>query len=437
MERADVIIVGAGISGLIVARKLSREGKRVILLEARDRIGGRIHTVHSEVINEYVECGAEFIHGDLPNTIELLKEYGISYSLIPGDVFRFKNGSLLSSPNIITTDKKALTKRLSELKTDMPLKDFLSLYFEGPEYESLRTDVKQFAEGYDSADIEFASTFAFRDEWAQVSEWKQYRIDEGYGALAEALALDCRNNGCVLHLSSPVNTVRWNPHNVQVTTSTGEAFQASAIVITCPLNVLKSGAIHFTPALTRKHTALNKLQMGNVIKIQLFLREEFWKRESVQQHLQRDLSKMSFLLSDAVIPTWWTQYPKQAGQLTGWLPGPKAVRFSHATDEEILRECVRSLSYIFGESEEDLRALIGRYSIHNWVRDQYTLGAYHYTTVDSDYYAHLAGQEVDHTIYFAGEAYGAENGAGLVEAAITSALRTANLVLPRLDQNVA
>jgi monoamine oxidase len=437
MERADVIVVGAGISGLVVARKLSSEGKKVIVLEGRNRIGGRIHTEQNDSANGYVENGAEFIHGNLPLTMNLLDEYGITYSKIPGDVLRYKSGALLTGSDIISSHQKLLKRRLDELKNDLTVKSFLSLYFDGPEYESLRSDVMHFVEGYDGADIAFASTFAFRDEWAETEGWKQYRIDDGYGALADALAMECTDNGCSFHLSCDVQTIRWNPNNVQVTTSTGEVFHAPAIVLTVSIGVLQSGAIRFIPEITRKAAAQNKLHMGNVIKIHLFLREEFWKREEVQKHLGTDMSKLSFMMTDAVIPTWWTQYPKQNRLLTGWLPGPRAARFSESTDAEILHECVRSLSYIFGIEEAEVNNLISRFKIHNWVRDPYSRGAYHYDSVDSDYYTHLAGEPIDNTIFFAGEAYGAESGAGMVEAAIASAQRTAKLLLPGLEQNAA
>lgn len=437
MERADVIIIGAGISGLIVARKLSREGKRVIVLEGRNRIGGRIHTEHNEYSNDYVECGAEFIHGDLPLTMNLLDEYGIGYTKMQGDVFRYKNGRLLPVPDMISSHRKTLMRRLDELKNDLTVKSFLSLYFDGPEYEALRSDVMHFVEGYDGADIAFASTLTFRDELAEMQSWKQYRIDDGYGALTDALALDCSSNGCVFYLSCAAQTIRWSPHQVQVTAATGEVFTAPAVVVTASLGVLQSGAIRFVPELTRKATAQHKLHMGNVIKIHLLLREEFWNSETAEKHLGTDLRKLSFILSDAVIPTWWTQYPKHNGLLTGWLPGPRATRFSEATDAEILHESVRSLSYIFGLAEDDIRTMISHYKIHNWPRDPYARGAYHYDSVDGDYYAHLAGEPIDNTIFFAGEAYGSAHGAGMVEAAIASGLRTAKLMLPGLEQNAA
>lgn len=437
MKRADVIIIGAGISGLVVARKLSREGKRVMVMEGRDRPGGRIDTEHNSITNDYIECGAEFIHGKLPLTLDLLNEYGIGYSKVQGDILRYKNGLLLPSPDMISSHRKLLKRRLDELKNDLTVKSFLSLYFDGPEYESLRSDVMHFVEGYDGADIAFASTLAFRDELADTEDWEQYRVDDGYGALIDALVMECRRNGCEFRFSSAAQTVKWQPHHVQVTDSSGEQFTAGAVVVTVSLGVLQSGSIRFLPELTRKATAQTKLHIGNVIKIHLFLREDFWKSKTAEQHLGADLQKFSFMVSDAVIPTWWTQYPKQNGVLTGWLPGPRALRFSESTDEEILRECIRSLSYIFGVPEPEIRNVINHYQIHNWTRDRFARGAYHYDSVDADYYAHLAGEPIDNTIFYAGEAYGAEHGAGMVEAAIASGLRTAKTILPGLQQNAA
>ena len=79
MNNADVIIIGAGISGLVAARELCRAGQRVIILEARNRCGGRIHTLSQQEFPVIAETGAEFIHGKLPATLGLLKEYKIPY----------------------------------------------------------------------------------------------------------------------------------------------------------------------------------------------------------------------------------------------------------------------------------------------------------------------------------------------------------------------
>ncbi|HZG01862.1 MAG TPA: FAD-dependent oxidoreductase, partial [Chitinophagales bacterium] len=76
MTLYDVIVIGAGASGLVAARELTKHGKKVCILEARDRVGGRIHTARINGFTKPIELGAEFIHGELPLTMSLLKEAG-------------------------------------------------------------------------------------------------------------------------------------------------------------------------------------------------------------------------------------------------------------------------------------------------------------------------------------------------------------------------
>ena len=82
---ADILIIGAGVAGLFAARNLSAAGKKVIILEARDRPGGRIQTLYDPSFELPVEMGAEFVHGDLELTIQLLREAGLKHYAISGD----------------------------------------------------------------------------------------------------------------------------------------------------------------------------------------------------------------------------------------------------------------------------------------------------------------------------------------------------------------
>src|SRR5687767_4675178 len=109
--KADCIVIGAGITGLVLARNLARAGTKIIVLEALDRIGGRIYTVN-EPFSSPLELGAEFSHGDLPLTKELLKEAGgqtveqagLIYEIRVDEIERFK------------TFTEKFSKELQELK---------------------------------------------------------------------------------------------------------------------------------------------------------------------------------------------------------------------------------------------------------------------------------------------------------------------------------
>ena len=86
----NTIIIGAGAAGLLAARELTQANQKVILLEARNRIGGRCYTFSGKDFTEPIELGAEFVHGELPLTLKLLKEAHLKYEPVSGDNFQSK-----------------------------------------------------------------------------------------------------------------------------------------------------------------------------------------------------------------------------------------------------------------------------------------------------------------------------------------------------------
>src|ERR1043165_1936350 len=123
----DVIIIGAGAAGLMAARELTRAGKRILILEARDRIGGRIYTFSGNGFSVPVEAGAEFIHGEAKVTMDVLKEYGIAYAKTDGAFKQIRQGE--QRGEITGEQYGKLEKLLKGLKHDMPVDDFLDRYF--------------------------------------------------------------------------------------------------------------------------------------------------------------------------------------------------------------------------------------------------------------------------------------------------------------------
>jgi len=421
MNKTDILIIGGGAAGLMAARELSRKGKTVLILEAGYRLGGRIHTVTDAAFDKEIELGAEFVHGALPVTLGLLHEYYIPYDKVKGELWHVRHGDAENEDDFIEEDySDVLARRLRELEEDMSLEEFLDTYFINDKYRDLRSSVKGFVEGYDAADISRASTFAFREEWLK-EENDQFRIKGGYVKLVDALARDAQQHGCVIHLSSPVKEVKWKKHQVTVITQQGEQFEASKVLVTVSPGILIAPAdvdssVAFNPALEKKQEAAKAVGYGGVIKVILQFKTAFWKKDG--EH--RRMKDLSFILSDAPIPTWWTQFPHHSATLTGWLGGAATQSMKEATPEEILAEAIRSVAYIFKETESSINSRLMAWRVANWNSNPYYLGAYSYTTVDAEEYRKVLGKPVEDTVFFAGEAIYEGSARGTVEAALIS-----------------
>ncbi|MEL1245751.1 NAD(P)/FAD-dependent oxidoreductase [Flavobacterium sp. DGU11] len=428
MKKTDVIIVGAGASGLMAAYTLANAGKMVVVLEARGRIGGRIHSVN-ENFSAPTELGAEFVHGDLPVTLNLLKEAGIGSQHVGFEMWQYQNDAFAQTEEFIDGWDEFLQK-LNQLENDMPLHDFLEQNFDGAQYAKMRNQVENYVAGYDTADSRDASAFALRNEWNHENEYAQHRVDGGYGTMVNYLANACRNAGTEIHLTNVVHKVSWKSNAVHVTTTDGKQYEADKIIIALPLGVLQApesakGALAFNPPIKEHMKAIHDMGFGSVIKILLEFDEVFWEKEAVGA----DLSNMGFLFSDETVPTYWTQSPVRSRLLTGWLGGPPAYAQKGTSDEAVLQMAMTSLSNIFQTGQEILQDRLVAWHVANWTAESYTRGSYAYDKVESPQARKVLLQPVDGTLYFTGEYLYDGPAMGTVEAALTSGKNAAEMAL--------
>lgn len=435
----DVIIIGAGTAGLVSARELSKKGKKIIILEARDRIGGRIYTKYNSSFHAPLELGAEFIHGKQPLTTGLLKKAGLPYHALNGTMWLRKNGQLKKEEHFIE-EWKMLRKKLKVLKVDMSINAFLFEYFEERKYANLRNSVRDFVSGYDTADPQYASTLALGEEWMKGDNVTQYRPDAGYGKLISYLHDEAKSNGCEVRLSSVVKMIKWGNDFVEVVTGNGTVYNADKAIITVPVGVLQAGeaeegAIHFSPGIPEKMDAVKKIGMGAVIKILLQFNEAFWKSETIKTKTGVNLDDMDFIFSEESIPTWWTQHPKNSALLTGWLGGPNAAALKHTSEDIIIKLALKSLASIFQLTAASLQEAMSSYEVVNWTADPFSKGSYSYATTETRYARKIMAQPVENTLYFAGEAFHEGSEMGTVEAAIASGMQVAECILDSEVEN--
>jgi monoamine oxidase len=417
---AHFLIVGAGAAGLMAARELARDGRRVTILEARERCGGRIYPLPAREFGYPAEGGAEFVHGAAPVTRAVMREAGLSLLPHAGTRWNARSGALSPDRSWLPHAER-FYQALSEVKADLPIAEFLERHFAGPQYHALRRAITRMVEGYDAADPRRASTFAIRDEWLARDEGEHGRIAQGYGALVDHLASECHRHGAAIRLRAEVTAIEERHGRIAARCRDGDVFEADAAILTVPLPLLCEIALPVDS--WGQVAAAADIGFGNVVKILLRFTARWWAG-----HGGRDLADLSFLLSDAPVPTWWTQYPAQHPVLTGWYAGPKADRVSALGETGFVEMGLNSLAEIFDLPRQRLASgLIASRAI-DWGDDPFARGAYSYATPKTRD-AQRALSRPDGAIFFSGEALYAGPDMGTVEAALASGQQTAHTIL--------
>lgn len=423
MDSNQVLIIGAGASGLIAGCDLAEKGFQVTIIEARGRIGGRICTVH-DGFSAPVDIGAEFVHGDKKITSALVKEAGLSLLKMKGEMYSVENGKI-SESDFFNDDWGKVVKKLHGLTHDMDMATFMDVHFNRNQYPDLYDDVRGFIEGYDAADFHMVSAMALRDEWSGTDDDKQFHIEGGYGKVIDYLFQKFKKHGGVIKLSSPIEEIHWSVGKVEITTGPDrEKIVGSKAVVTVPLGVLTNDSILFSPRLPDYQKAFAEIGFGGVIKLMIEFDETFWKpmQENAGMH------DLAFVFSDCLIPTWWSQLPNKFPMITGWLGGPETAHISHNKDE-LLKIAAASLGSIFKMSATEIVSNIRHWYVADWVKDPFALGAYSYPTIKTKEARKQLSKPVNETLYFAGEAIFDGADMGTVEAALASGREVARKII--------
>lgn len=410
----DAIIIGAGAAGLAAASTLSREGLRIVVLEARDRIGGRILTVRGEN-NLSVDLGAEFVHGHPPETFELADQYDLP--LIKGtEEHRYvRNGKTIDKPEFWDGVEKVFDAMMKqEGKPDTTFSAFLkTLDFSDQEKQAALS----YAEGFNAASADKIGVQGLiqAQKAADAIEGDLlFRFAGGYEQLIDAMASNLKSAG-VLKLSTPVKQIDWAKGKVTVLADNEQSFSANAAVITVPLPILQRKLIAFIPDIPMLADAANKLIMGKVERV------VFTFRHCISEG--KDLNHIAFLHDpEQSFPIWWTQAPLRVPLLVGWASGPYAEKLKGS---DILAEAKRSLQKILGMSEREWDDEIEQSHYHDWSADPYSLGAYCYVPAHGLPAQRALSEPIQDTLFFAGEATNTEGHVGTVHGAIATGYRAA------------
>jgi monoamine oxidase len=410
----DALIIGAGAAGLAALRELHGAGLRAACLEALDRIGGRIWTLHDPLSSAAIELGAEFVHGRPPEIFDLIAEAGLPVIERVHEIHRPEDSK-------IEPDDGGMWRLLSAMEEAAargPDRSFADFAAQAPFDERAKRAATGYVEGFNAARAEIVGIHSLAQDAKAadaIEGGRAFHLLRGYDSVARALVPP----GAALRLNTIAERIAWKPgeatvHIRSAADGSKDALTVNRLIVTVSLGVLQEGAIQFDPEPVEAMEGARSLAFGQAMRVTLrFERRPVFFRSG-------------FLLSDEpVFPTWWSAAPEDAPLITGWSAGPKADALLGKSREEIIGRAVESLRRIAGDQVPPVAAAY----FHDWHADPFFRGAYSYVPAGELPARAALAQPVDATLYFAGEAANASGHAATVHGAIESGRRAAQNVI--------
>jgi len=431
MADFDTIVVGAGVAGLAAARLLSQDGRRVVVLEARDRLGGRVWTDRSDGF--VTDRGASWIHGihDSPvadasaafgmRTVEFTvggyqpDSRPIAYYAPHGE--RLADAAAQSFIDDIHTVDATLIDAIARSAPDASYRDVTETALAHQQWEEDRTQrVREYLEHRSEeqygAWIEDLAAHGLDDDTVDGDE---VVFPDGYDGLPAHLA-----EGLDIRLAHVVSRVQWSADGVTVTTDRG-TMTANAAIVTVPVGVLQSRDFEIDPPLPSPVAgALGRLRMNAFEKVFLRFPARFWDDDVYAIRQQGPESRWWH--------SWYDLTPLHGTPtLLTFAAGPAAIAIRGWSDEQVAASVLTQLRRLYGDRVVEPTHV----QVTAWQDDPFSRGAYAYMTIGSTTADHddLA-TPIGGVLHLAGEATWSDDPA-TVTAALRSGHRAASNVLQR------
>jgi monoamine oxidase len=447
----DTIVIGAGAAGLAAARALVDAGQRVVVLEARDRIGGRIATLHLPGLGAPVELGAEFVHGTSPHLWEIIESAALRVCDTAEDHAVMHHGQLRVDGGFeeaLGGIFRALREwQRQPTRPDQSFDTLLAERFGGARFDDARRQAIGYVEGFHAAVTSRAGVRGLARAESEASGTEAaFRIVDGYDRVPAWLH-DGAGAPVDVRLRTCVRAVRWAGNRVSVeatrTDGSPETFAARACIVAVPLPILadgldgddgREGTIVFDPPLDAKREAIGGLELGHIVRVVLRFRTRFWEAHRGVPSLEPngDPTMLSFVHAPgAVVPVWWTQRAMRAPVLVGWIGGPSACALEAVAPDVRMDRAIASLASTFGLAEARVREELVSSHHHDWSADSLTRGAYSFARVGGADAGAALAEPLAETLYFAGEHTESDGNWATVHGAIATGRRAAEQCMER------
>lgn len=413
-----VVVIGGGISGLAAAKKLKDKGFNVIVLEAQEKIGGRLRT--DRTLGIAFDEGASWIHGPTGNPITDLAAQAAANTYLTDDdnLAIFDNTGTAYTDTFLdaqyTQFENALNAvRAAGTQTQSFETIFNSLYPTEANNRLWKYMLSAYLEFNTGGDISNLSSKYFDDD--EEYSGKDLIITNGYDKVTDLLGqgLDIRLNSPEINYAGAKSIVKAN----------GSDIEADYVIVTVPLGVLKNNTISFIPALpTSKLNAIQNTKMGNINKFLLTWNTAFWDT-NIQYigYSPETKGKFNYFMNlKKFLPT--------TNGLMTFAFGNYATLTETMTDAQIIAEIMLHLKSIYGNSIPDPTNMLRT----KWGQNINSFGAYSYATngtTSADFDA--MGLEIDDKLFFAGE-HTERDYRGTVHGAYLSGIREADKIIDLL-----
>ncbi len=399
------------------------------MLEARDRVGGRVWPFEGTP-GAWADLGAEFIHGEARLTYALLREAGLSSDPVDGERWdRAQSGTLQREENSFGPDT-SLFDALQSLPDDVSVADFFQRYSRDSEAQSRVESALAFIEGFDAADPRIASARAIAAEWSSGVDERSMRPHDTYRPLFDFLYDASLKRGVDVRLSAVVERISWSNEGAVVEAhdrrGARQVLRARACIVTVSSGVLRhtgdATAMAFDPPLPDvKRRALEKIEMGDAVKVALWFRSRFWERLDGGRY--RDAA--FFRATGEPFSVYWSGIPQRSTTVFAWSGGPKATALQHLSEDALVDRALRGFGAIF-DREGLARDEFVTGAVHDWRADPFARGAYSYLAVGAGDARAVLGAPLAGTLFFAGEATALHGEGGTVNGALESGERAAS-----------